>query len=189
MSENIWFTSDTHAWHNRILDFCRNTRRGESAEEMTELIIDQWNSQVGKNDRVYHTGDFSFGGKDKVLDFASRLNGKIHLVLGNHDSMIKKNVEISSYFESVQHYKTLKVNEHRFILFHFPLAEWWDCHKGTIHLHGHVHGGKDNIQYQQKFKIMDIGIDSRNDDKMALFHIDEVLSFVKDKEIMTHHGD
>lgn len=188
--ENIWFTSDTHFFHNRILEFCRETRRGNDAEEMTWLMIDAWNKLIKPGDRVYHAGDFSFGGKDKVLKSKLALNGQIHLIAGNHDKLLMKNSEIKELFTSVQDMKHLKIGDNRFIICHFPFAEWWDCHKGTIHLHGHVHGGTKNTKYQQKFKIMDIGVDSRNDNLMLPFHIDEVLFHMKHREIMTHHdGD
>lgn len=184
---DIWFTSDTHAHHNRIMEFCPNTRRGSSTEEMTELLIDSWNSVVKSSDKVYHLGDLSFGGKQKIESFVSRLNGSIHLIYGNHCMKIRSDSSLKGYFASVQDYKTLKIGEDRFVLFHFPLAEWWDCHKGVIHLHGHLHGNKDNVAFQQQYKIMDVGIDTRNDNLMLPYHIDEVLSFVKDKEVMTHH--
>lgn len=184
---NVWFTSDTHAFHNRILEFCRETRRGDDAEEMTWLLVDQWNRQVMPGDRVYHCGDFSFGGKDKVKKFAQALNGEIHLITGNHDHMIRKTEELRSFFASVSEVKRLKVGDSQFVLSHAPYAEWVDCHKGVIHLHGHTHGNIQNLKYQQKYKIMDIGVDARLDDTMALWHIDEVLHKMKNRELMSHH--
>lgn len=185
--ENIWFTSDTHAWHESILKFCPETRDGKTSEEMTEILIQNWNSVVNENDRVYHCGDLSFGGKAKVNDFISRLNGKIHLILGNHDQMIRKSSELQQYFESVQEYKHLKVGEHRFILFHFPIAEWWDCHRGVYHISGHLHGNHGNVEYLKEYRWMDVGVDTRNDKLMTPYHIDEVLDKLKDRKIMEHH--
>jgi len=187
--ENIWFVSDLHAWHTRIMEFCKETRRGSDAEEMTWLMVDAWNSLVNPADRVYCTGDFSFGGKTKIETFKKALNGQIHLVLGNHDKIIKKDSNLRSLFASVQDYKTMKVAEHRFIMFHFPIAEWEDAHKGSIHIHGHVHGNKSNLEYQQKYKIFDAGIDARPDNKMIPWHIDEVLYFMKNRDILSHHGE
>lgn len=187
--ENIWFTSDTHAWHEAVLKFCPDTRRGVDAVEMTALMVESWNSVVKPNDRVYHTGDFSFGGKAKVKSFIESLNGQIHLILGNHDKIIEKDKSFQEMFASVGRSKSLKVLDHRFTMTHEPRAEWVDCHKGVIHLHGHLHGNKTNVQWQQNFKIMDIGVDTRKDNLMLPYHIDEVLAYVKDKEVMTHHDD
>ena len=55
----IWFTSDTHFFHNNIIDYCK--RPFVNAEEMNEYIIKQWNSVVKPQDEVYHLGDFAFG--------------------------------------------------------------------------------------------------------------------------------
>lgn len=185
--ENIWFVSDTHGWHESILKFCRETRDGDTAEEMTEIMIQNWNKSVKPNDRVYHCGDFSFGGKAKVENFASRLNGNIHLILGNHDFMIKKSAELQKYFASVQESKHIKVGDNRFIMTHTPQAEWWDCHRGVYHLFGHLHGAETNIQHQLKYRVMDVGIDTRSDKLMIPYHIDEVLDKLKDRGIMSHH--
>lgn len=182
---NVYFTSDTHFFHDRILEFCGATRQGSSTEEMNERMYEAWNSVVKPGDRVYHLGDFCFKGRAAVIEAKSRLNGEVHLILGNHDMIIKKSSEIQKMFASVQQMKHLKVGEHRFILCHFPLAEWWDCHKGTMMLHGHCHGGATNVNYN--YKIMDVGIDARKDNLMLPFHIDEVIETLKDRELLSHH--
>lgn len=187
MSENAWMVSDTHFYHDRIIEFCPNTREGKDAVEMTELMIERWNKQVKPNDHVYHAGDFCFKGKERIKSVLQRLNGKIHLIYGNHDYIIKKDKELQGYFESVQQTKNVKIGEYRFVISHYPFAEWLDCHKGVNHIFGHLHGNKTNIQHLQRFKAMDVGVDTRGDKFMTPYHVDEVLSFVKDKEIMTHH--
>lgn len=184
MSE-VWFTSDTHFHHNRILEFCGDTRKGETTEEMNDLMVEAWNSVVKKGDRVYHTGDFCFKGKAAIKEIKGRLNGDIHLVFGNHDQIIRKSKEISEMFTSVQQMKHLKIGEHRFILCHFPISEWWDCHQGTMMIHGHCHGGATNVNYN--YRIMDVGIDARKDNLMLPFHIEEVVENLKDRDILPHH--
>lgn len=184
MSE-VFFVSDTHFSHNRILEFCRDTRQGEDTEEMNELMYAAWNSVVKPGDRVYHLGDFCFKGKAAIKDAKSRLNGEIHLILGNHDQIIKKSKDISDTFASVQQMKHLKVGDHRFILCHFPISEWWDCHQGTMMIHGHCHGGATNVNYN--YRIMDVGIDARKDNLMLPFHIEEVVENLKDRDILPHH--
>lgn len=180
--ENTWFSSDTHGYHSRILEFCRDTRRGDTPEEMTELMIEAWNSVVKPNDQVYHTGDFCFGGKEKVKSFKSRLNGKIHLILGNHDYLIRNNKEISEMFESVRQYRFNKVGGQTFAMSHFPMARWQEMGRGSIMVHGHTHGA-----YKAEHRIMDIGVDARKDDLMLPLHIDEVLHKMKNRVIISHH--
>ena len=52
---------------------------------MNQEIIKRWNSVVSKNDIVYHLGDFAFGNKNFIESIVNQLNGKIYLILGNHD--------------------------------------------------------------------------------------------------------
>ncbi|HGS9340392.1 hypothetical protein MXT59_13135 [Clostridioides difficile] len=73
----IWFTSDTHFGSQRTLELSK--RPFTTVEEMDEVMIENWNNVVSKNDIVYHLGDF--GDYEKV----KRLNGIIMLILGNYE--------------------------------------------------------------------------------------------------------
>jgi calcineurin-like phosphoesterase family protein len=53
---------------------------------MNEALVANWNNLVGKDDVVYHLGDFGFGPPAKLLEARKQLNGKIILIKGNHDS-------------------------------------------------------------------------------------------------------
>jgi len=79
---NIFFTSDTHFGHKNILKYCN--RPFVNVEEMDEVMIERWNGRIGKNDSVYHLGDFSFSSNPKT--YFERLNGKKILIIGNHDN-------------------------------------------------------------------------------------------------------
>lgn len=60
MKDDIWFTSDTHFGHANIIKYCN--RPYKDTEEMNADLIKRWNSTVGKDDLVWHLGDFSLGG-------------------------------------------------------------------------------------------------------------------------------
>lgn len=184
-----WFSSDLHAWHKSVMNFCPTTRRGKDAEEMTYLMLDKFHEYVGTDDVLILLGDVSFGGRTKVEDFISRLPGNKMLVLGNHDYIIKRRDDLRAYFElGVHEAKRLTIGDHKFTMSHEPKAEWVDCHKGVIHLHGHLHGNKTNVQWQQRYRIMDVGIDARPDDEMRPWHLDEVVHIAcEGREIMSHH--
>ena len=80
-----WITSDTHFGHTNVIAYCARPFR--SVEEMDAELIKRWNARVSKDDIVYHLGDFCFRApQDKVADLVSKLNGRIVLVMGNHDS-------------------------------------------------------------------------------------------------------
>ncbi len=181
MSTNIWFTSDTHWFHKNIIDYC--DRPFDTVEEMNQHLIDQWNKTVKKNHMIYHLGDFAFAGSTKIRDILSQLNGKIHIVLGNHDAQLRKVLRsspdiIEGYSEGVKYLK----HDHRiFTLSHYPFITWLDSEKGverSIHLHGHQHA---NGYYDDK-AMLDVGVDSA---KLILgdyrpFHYDEVLEWCRD---------
>jgi len=83
MTNSTFFTSDTHFYHENIIKYC--SRPFSSVDEMNKAMIDNWNNVVGKNDIVWHLGDFCFGKKDNIMEIFPKLNGKINLVMGNHD--------------------------------------------------------------------------------------------------------
>lgn len=123
---------------------------------MNETLIDNWNKVIKDKDIVYHLGDFSL--KSNPRDILERLKGKKTLVLGNHDSNIKKyGVED---LLNIQQYISLKIKDISIILFHFPIEYWDKRHYGSIHLHGHSHGNIDSIN--KSIKRYDVGVDANN---------------------------
>lgn len=158
--KRIHFSSDPHFWHSRLA-----TIRGfSSVEEMNEKLIDNWNKKVRLDDTVYLLGDVSFAGTTKTVDVLERLNGKIHLIRGNHDRELTGNV--LSIFASVKDLDRIKIVTHnpdgtsdvqRVVLCHFPLLVWDMAHHGAWHLHGHSHG---SCRYPNpNAKILDVGMD------------------------------
>ena len=79
----VYFTSDTHFNHANIIGFCN--RPFKNVEEMNETLITNWNRVVGVDDIVFHLGDFCLGGSAEWTNVLNRLNGKIYLIVGNHD--------------------------------------------------------------------------------------------------------
>jgi len=177
-----FFTSDNHFFHKSIVKFCPETRMGiTDVSEMNERMIDIWNKTVGVHDTVYTLGDFSFGTTDKTIQVLARLNGHKHLILGNHDHWI--NDEAKSFFESINHYKKIKVNGKRAILFHYPIVEFENMHHGAYHFYGHVHGN-----YKHPGRAMDVGIDARPQKDMGLWEWDELVDLMEKKPVLSHHG-
>ena len=81
--QKVFFISDHHFGHKLIIDF--ETRPFENVEVMNASMIESWNSVVGKNDKVFHLGDFSFLNREKTAQIVAQLHGYKHLILGNHD--------------------------------------------------------------------------------------------------------
>jgi calcineurin-like phosphoesterase family protein len=88
MNENlkhIWFTSDNHFGHARIIDLCQ--RPFTSVEEMDETMVSNWNSLVSPEDDVYHVGDVSLGKRSETLQIVRRLNGRKYLYIDLYESV------------------------------------------------------------------------------------------------------
>ena len=79
----VYFTSDTHFNHANIIRYCQ--RPFKDVTDMNEAMIANWNRTVGDDDIVFHLGDFCLGGAAEWTQILDRLNGKIYLILGNHD--------------------------------------------------------------------------------------------------------
>jgi Predicted phosphoesterase or phosphohydrolase len=130
---NLFVISDTHFSHGNIIKYCDRPFR--DVEEMNERLIENWNSVVGANDRVIHLGDFSFGNRKRLETVFSRLNGKIDLVMGNHDRL-----KMRDYYNIGFHrvYDKPMIVSNFFIMSHAPL-QWIRTGDVYANIYGHVH--------------------------------------------------
>ena len=81
------YTSDLHFGHKNIIQL--EKRPFENLADMHSQLISNWNSVVEPDDDTWIVGDFIGGQKihsEEVRKIVSQLNGRKHLVLGNHDS-------------------------------------------------------------------------------------------------------
>lgn len=117
--DRLFFTSDTHFNHTNILQYCN--RPFKTVDKMNETIITNWNNVVGSDDVVFHLGDFCLGGADEWNKILDRLNGRIYLVLGNHDL---KNIRqgFIDRFEHVAMSMCIQVGKKKIYLNHFPIC-------------------------------------------------------------------
>ena len=176
----MFFTSDTHFWHKNI---CLHANRPfESVEDMHEALIHNWNKTVGVRDEIYHLGDFSFGNEANTREVLNRLNGKIRLLLGNHDEIIPK---VADCFESIDSYKEINHNKQKIVLCHYPLLTWNKAHRGSLMLHGHCHN---NVNYLNDLTTrLDVGTDNFN---YTPVHIDEAVRILSERQYgaIDHHA-
>jgi calcineurin-like phosphoesterase family protein len=151
-----FFTSDTHFGHKMMARRRGFGSDGDSTVQMDEELVTRWNEVVGADDEVFHLGDLSFKGTEYTNWVVGQLNGHKHWILGNHDSerMVKK---VGACFESVEHYRELKIDDQLVVLFHYPLLTWNQAHHGSWHLHGHSH---QNLRVVNGPRI-DVGTDNR----------------------------
>jgi calcineurin-like phosphoesterase family protein len=155
---NTFITSDLHFDHANILKYSAATRgHFANVEEMNEGIIAGYNAIVGPDDLTYLLGDISFSKPAKTVPHLQRLNGRKILVIGNHDEHLLKDSAFKNCFESIHQYLEIKHNGHKIVMFHYPIAEYNQCHRGAIHFHGHLHGNPSGLE---QWRIIDVGYDA-----------------------------
>jgi calcineurin-like phosphoesterase family protein len=136
---SIFVISDHHFFHENILKFededgVRFRGQFSSVEEMNELMIENHNSVVKPQDKVYFLGDVGFGIK-KLPSVLSRLNGHLRLVLGNHDYSQKRDFKVYlEWFEKVMESRQMGP----ILLTHRPVRLGTEG-KVKANVHGHIH--------------------------------------------------
>lgn len=142
-----YYTSDLHLYHQYAL--IANNRPFSNLNDMHNTIIRKWNSKVKPSDTVYILGDVSHPKNQEeanlVLDIVEKLNGKKVLIKGNHDSKISRCPKFLTVFSSVHDYLDISDCGKRVILFHYPIEEWNQSFRGSIHLHGHIHNNDKHL--------------------------------------------
>ena len=186
--DNIFFTSDTHFCHANIIKFCG--RPFKDVEEMNEALISNWNKVVGPTDIVYHLGDFCFAGSAEWHSILGRLNGRIHLIIGNHD---EKNLRqgYEKLFESIVPQARLFIEGYNVYLNHYPFM----CYPGykpyTIQLFGHIHSshskfdGLDAVIAKKSLQPSqyDVGVDWNNFTPISWREVIEKIKYQKENNV------
>lgn len=144
-----YYIADLHFFHSAMND--KMDRRGfDSVEQMNEYMIRKWNGKVRKNDEVVILGDLSWGTARQTNELLHRLQGRLYLITGNHDWLMKK-AEIDAHrFVWIKPYEEMADNKRKVILCHYPII----CYNGqyrldgagnpkTYMLYGHVHDSHD----------------------------------------------
>jgi calcineurin-like phosphoesterase family protein len=110
-----------------------------------------------------------------------RLNGRKILVEGNHDRKLLNDPVFRSCFEEVHKYLWITYEGTQVIMSHYPFLEWDQMHRGSVHFHGHLHGGTTG---QEHFRCKDVGCDATGQVVMLM---EEAIQSVANNEIKRHH--
>ncbi len=197
----IWFTSDSHFGHKNIIRFSNRPFKDE--HHMNEELIKAWNDVVGEEDDVYHLGDVSLTNSDNTHKILQRLNGKIHLISGNHEKSVLSKQYCRDRFEWIKDYYELKIESSEpdfsvptrnkqisIVMCHYAMRVWNKSHHGAIMLYGHSH---DNLDGPQKEwgKSMDVGVDSayRILGEYRPFSLREIINIMDKRDVheIDHH--
>lgn len=145
----IYYISDTHLGDLKVFNKCH--RPFANLEEMHSVIIDKWNNKVGNNDKVYVLGDLVDEDKPELLKVFKKLNGKKHLIVGNHDTKNLCFIKESNIFDSIDFIKLIEDLNHKVCLCHYPLMDWMEFNRNGLHIYGHIHNktNANGIAYAQ----------------------------------------
>ena len=187
----VYFTSDTHFFHSRVIKFCK--RPFSSVEEMNEALIKNWNDTVSPKDIIYHLGDFAFCKADKAIEIVKQLNGHKHLIFGNHDKTLRKNQEFLSFWESTQDLKEAKIPDEtaptgtrKVVMCHYAMRIWNQSHYGSIHCFGHSHNSMPEDPHSLS---LDVGVDCWDYKPVSFEQIKEKINTKTFKPIDYHVND
>ena len=129
----IFYIADTHFGDERIMKLCG--RPFSAVQNMDEALVAQWNGTVKPEDTVYHLGDVALD-DETAGRILSRLKGHKHLLLGNHDTVLKNALR---FFESVSQIQTISDDGRIVCLCHYPLLSYENSICGGYHIFGHIH--------------------------------------------------
>ena len=137
-----YFISDLHLGHENIIRLCE--RPFSDVDEMNKKLIKNWNNKVTAKDDVYIIGDIAYRSKEDVSSIVNQLNGRKHLIIGNHDEKNLKNPKFRDCFVSIDRYLRIVLDNKSLILCHYPIAEWDGYFHGSYHIYGHIHNNRKN---------------------------------------------
>ena len=175
----IWLTSDLHLEHDR--EFIWKARSFESVKDMNEQIISRWNTLIKPEDEVYILGDIMLGNNIKGMWAIAELNGRLHLIRGNHDTDTRIALfKGCSQFIEICDAKYLKYGKYHFYMTHYPCLtgnlEKESLTQMTLNLHGHTHSQK-KFFYDLPY-CYNVGMDAHN---CVPVSIDEIIEDMKNK--------
>lgn len=140
----------------------------ESVEMMDNAMIGHINSLVGKDDILWHLGDFAMAPKSakarsnyyqRCRAYRDRINCRaINIVWGNHD----RPELIRDLFEKADKFFDIKINAQRLILCHYAMVVWPGSHRRSWQLYGHSHGGLETFldNALPGHRSLDVGVDN-----------------------------
>ena len=140
-----YFISDLHFGHeDRVI---WDKRPFRDAAEMYDIMRSRWNDKVTAEDDVWIIGDFTYCGEtddNNIRRYAEGLNGRKHLIYGNHDMRIEADASLQGLFEECVYQKYIERDGRKIFMYHYPLTEWYRRPTGCFLIYGHIHGSRDD---------------------------------------------
>ena len=177
-----YITSDLHFGHTNIQKFCPKTRgHFHDVNHMNEEMIKQWNSIVSPEDQVFILGDVAFLPSKDAIAILRRLNGSKILIEGNHDRKLLNDPGFRKEFKEIHQYLRYIHDGQVICMFHFPILEWDQMHRGSLHFYGHLHGNKSGLE---QFRARAASFDATGN---VVTLIDDLIADALKGDIKGHH--
>ena len=146
-----WVIADTHFGHTNIIKY--ENRPFKDTQDMDEKLIYNWNSVVSKQDIVYMLGDFTLSrNKEYIKSLLQRLNGKIILIMGNHDLLKPAQYIELGFYTAIR--KPILV-EPNVVLMHEPPLKKDVCDK-MFYIYGHVHSNPSEVEFNSNCRCVSV---------------------------------
>lgn len=191
---DVFFTSDLHLGHERIVELCG--RPFANTQEMNETLIQNWNMVVRPTDSVWVLGDVALGKIRESLALVKRLNGNKLLVPGNHDRCWSGHQRIRPVDREIYQEVGFTIYPEQVWISHLILPHTRLCHMpyvGDSHpseeryknhrpiqkyddeilIHGHVHNS-----WKIRENMINVGVDVWD---FFPVHIDQVQNAIQSK--------
>ena len=177
-----FFTSDLHFNHFNICKYCH--RPFETRQEMNQTLIDNWNNAVPDDSIVVCCGDFTLEHKENLKGYeklASKLNGRILLVRGNHDRVPLVTEDVpGSKFIAIVDLAMLHIDGIKIMASHYPLL----AYPANYQVFGHVHTMADGLVHGTDGPIMnkltktqyDVGVDQNNFTPISYWQLCDIFT-------------
>lgn len=179
-----YFISDHHFGHKAVIHM--SNRPFENVFQMNKFMIEKWNETVTNDDEVYYLGDFMYKMNPKKFKYEilDNLNGKIYLIIGNHDERyLDKIISRFEWAKDVHYMKhTYEDKEYNFVLFHYPIYSWKGIWRNSIHIHGHTHYNTKDVDFKHPMNGNIINVNCELLDYKPI-SIEEIINRFKDNRI------
>ena len=142
-----FFTSDLHLGDERLNLYARDLI-ANTADEIDNLIISNWNSLVKSEDKVFMLGDICYDATK--LPLLDKLNGRKTLIKGNYDEQISDE-EWLKYVDEVVDEKYIHIDKNLIFLNHHPT----NCKANCFNICGHIHG-----TWKVQRNMINVGVDA-----------------------------
>ena len=178
----IYLSSDLHFGHDR--EFLWGQRGFSSIEENDNTILKNFKEILKDEDDLYLLGDLMLLDNESGIEKLKQIPGKIHIILGNHDSSDRiKLYEQLPQVQEIVYATKIKYKKTYFFLCHYKVqtANYDDqlsWAKHIVSLHGHTHS-KEKFEDGNPYQY-NVSLDANNNIPIS---IDEIIENIKNKKI------